>query len=160
LTVDIARRQRIAKIHIAKKELALVDESYRAILVRVAGKSSCADCTDAQLDLVLAEFKRLGFEGKKTFTGPKAEHAYHRMIYSLWTALKPYVEHHSESALRAFVKRQTDQDAVQFLGPEDANDVIEGLKSWLARERGKTGVKRTSYVTPKARRRARRDKPA
>jgi phage gp16-like protein len=161
MTIDIARRQRIAKIHVAKKDLALVDDTYRAILLRVTGKSSSADCTDAQLDLVLGEFKRLGFEGKKAYAGPKSEHAYHRMVYSLWSGLKPYLTDHSRAALRAFIERQTGLGAVEFLGPEDANNVIEGLKAWLERERNRKAqaVKKTAFVTPKMRRAARRKTP-
>jgi phage gp16-like protein len=159
MVADIARRSRIAKIHIAKKELALVDESYRALLLRVTGFESCKDCSESQLDAILKEFHRLGYESKKRAMSARAEHAYHRMIFSLWSALKPFVQHHSEAALRSFVKRQTGHDAVQFLGPEDANDVIEGLKAWLARERDKRDGKRNGTPTPKVRRVQKRKKP-
>ncbi len=58
------RRAMMAKLHLAKKELGLGDEDYRAILARVTGKSSSADMTDAQLDAALAEFVRLGWKPK------------------------------------------------------------------------------------------------
>jgi phage gp16-like protein len=39
------RRVLIAKIHVAKKEMALLDDDYRAMLIRVTGRASSADCT-------------------------------------------------------------------------------------------------------------------
>lgn len=36
-----AKRTLIAKIHIAKKDLAMDDATYRDVLVRVTGKDSC-----------------------------------------------------------------------------------------------------------------------
>jgi hypothetical protein len=137
MTVQPERRGRIAKIHIAKKMLALEDDSYRALLVRVAGKDSSALCTDAQLDLVLAEFARLGFVAEPAKARPRSDKAYVRMIYAIWGDLKPYLKDSSQRALQTFVRRQAEVDAPEFLSPEDAYLVIEGLKAWLERERAK-----------------------
>jgi phage gp16-like protein len=127
------RRALIAKIQIAKKQLKLVDDSYRAMLVRVTGKSSSTECTDAQLVLVLEEFKRLGFSGPKKLSGKP----YVRMIYAIWKDLKPYLDAPNDAALAAFVKRQTGIDKPEWLDGKAANAVTEALKAWLARERGK-----------------------
>ena len=51
----------LAKIHIAKKELGMDDDAYRAMLKRVTGKSSSAGMSPRQKSAVLAEFKRLGW---------------------------------------------------------------------------------------------------
>jgi hypothetical protein len=137
MTVQPERRGRLAKIHIAVKALAMVDDSYRALLMRVTGKSSSKDCTDEQLDAVIAEFKRLGFVEEKRPQRPRSDKAYVRMIYGIWGDLKPYVANHSHRALQTFVRRQAQVDAPEFLSPEGANLVIEGLKAWLEREQGK-----------------------
>jgi phage gp16-like protein len=154
MSVQPERRARLAKVHVAKKQLALEDDSYRALLMRVTGKSSSADCTDAQLDAVLGEFARLGFTADKP-RQPPSDKAYVRMIYAIWKDLKPYLTDHSRRALQSFVKRQTDVDAPEFLNPEDANIVVEGLKAWLARERAKAvAAKRAAGKQfPKMRRR-------
>jgi phage gp16-like protein len=55
-----------AVIQIAKKELAMDDDAYRALLLRVTGKSSSKDLTDKERDQVVAEFTRLGFVKKAT----------------------------------------------------------------------------------------------
>jgi hypothetical protein len=136
MTVQPARRAMIAKIHIARKDLAMVEESYRALLVRVTGHDSCALCDQAQLERVLAEFRRLGFKAEVPKI-PLSDKAYVRMIYGLWGDLKPFLRDASQRGLVVFVKKMTGVDAPEWLNAEDANDVIEALKSWLERERTK-----------------------
>lgn len=54
----------LAKIHIAKQQLGLDDETYRALLARVAGVRSAKELNKRQTSAVLAEFERLGFQPK------------------------------------------------------------------------------------------------
>lgn len=62
--LDDARRQQLARIHMAKKQLQLDDETYRALLSRVTGKASSADMDARERNQVLAEFARLGFKAE------------------------------------------------------------------------------------------------
>lgn len=62
---DAARRARLARIHRAKKLMALDDDVYRDLLFRVTGLRSCADMTAQQHTEVLAEFARLGFRDER-----------------------------------------------------------------------------------------------
>lgn len=55
---------KLAQIHIAKQQLGLSDDEYRAILARVAGVSSAKQLTNRNVGNVLAEFRRLGFVPK------------------------------------------------------------------------------------------------
>lgn len=48
-------------IHVAKTQLSMTDDDYRALLRRVAGVASSRDLNEAGLSAVMAEFKRLGF---------------------------------------------------------------------------------------------------
>jgi hypothetical protein len=159
------RKGRIAKIHIAKKELAMADDSYRAMLMRVTGKSSSTHCDIAQLDAVLAEFRRLGFAGNKTKPAsphhrPLSEKAYVRMIFGLWKDLKPFLNDGSYKALCKFVNRQTHIEKPEWLPPEDAAAVIEALKDMLERNlrdaRESSNPDQATMQMPKARRRPRR----
>ncbi|HLD65441.1 MAG TPA: regulatory protein GemA [Pseudomonas sp.] len=52
----------LSKIHIAKQQLGLEDETYRALLGRVCGVRSAKELTDKQASMVLKEFERLGFK--------------------------------------------------------------------------------------------------
>lgn len=65
------KRTLIAKIHIAKKDLAMDDATYRDVLVRVTGKNSCKKMTLNELKMVIKDLKRLGFTVKQT---AKPEH--------------------------------------------------------------------------------------
>lgn len=60
------RRPLIAKIKIAQKELGMADEAYRAMLMRVTGKDSCAKLAMSELEAVLAELKSKGFTPRKS----------------------------------------------------------------------------------------------
>lgn len=127
------RRALLAKVHIARKALAIEEDSYRALLMRVAGGESAGDFTDAQLVRVIDEFRRLGWKGdRKLSDKPQV-----RLIYGLWKELKPFLQYHSPAALAAFVERQTGIAKPEWLSPEDANKVVEGLKAWLARVKAK-----------------------
>lgn len=52
------------KIQIARRQLQLDDEGYRAMLKRTVGVESSKDLTPAQVGRVLAELERLGFKPK------------------------------------------------------------------------------------------------
>lgn len=55
------RQKLIAKIHIGKAQLGMDDTTYRAMLMRVTGKQSCAKMSEAELARVAQELARLGF---------------------------------------------------------------------------------------------------
>lgn len=54
-----------ALIHVAKHQLQMADESYRALLRRAAGVSSSVDLDEAGFAAVMAEFERIGFRSTK-----------------------------------------------------------------------------------------------
>ncbi|HCA6404271.1 TPA: DUF1018 domain-containing protein, partial [Pseudomonas aeruginosa] len=58
------RAVNLAKIHIAKTQLGMDDDTYRALLARVAGVRSAKDLGPRQVDQVLVELQRLGWKPK------------------------------------------------------------------------------------------------
>jgi hypothetical protein len=58
------------------------------------------------------------------------------MIRVLWNDLRSMgaLRHGSETGLRRFIKRVSGCDSIRWLGPSEANKVIEGLKAWKRRE--------------------------
>lgn len=58
----------LAKIHIAKKELAMDDATYRAMLQNVAGVSSSKALSDDGITRVLTHLQRCGWKPKNTGT--------------------------------------------------------------------------------------------
>jgi len=137
------RRGMLAKVHIAKKQMCLVDADYRAILERVVHHSSSAHCTDAELHVLLSEFRRLGW--RETGQRRTSSKPHVRKVYAIWGDMRALLDKADDDSLRSFVRRQTKSAAnpdgigsPEWLGPNDANKVIEGLKAWRARlERAK-----------------------
>lgn len=144
--IDAGRRGLLAKVHVAKKQLALTDDSYRDLVHRVTGHQSAGGCTMSQLEDLLREFARLGWRARKTPPAsagrrPLADSDVALKLRALWISAYELgvVEDPREEALSAFVKRVSGGkgrgvDALQWLTQADGRKAIEGLKSWIARE--------------------------
>lgn len=133
----MSRKDLLAKVHIAKKELGLDEDTYRDALEAETGKRSAGKCSDAQLVAVLDRFKERGWKPKRRAAEPHV-----RKIYALWTELR---ETGAVTAPKphGFVKRMSKDamrpegvDRAEFLSPEQAEPIIEALKSWVRREGG------------------------
>jgi phage gp16-like protein len=147
------RRAMLAKVHLAKKELRLQDDDYRAVLERVTGHASAGDCTEAELDRALAEFRRLGWQGASASRGaPRlavdnrkdrarrptshgADHPAARKARALWISLHQLgvVRDPGEHALEAFAKRQLGVERLQWAEQGRVYRLIEALKAMAER---------------------------
>ncbi|KQZ87219.1 hypothetical protein ASD64_07210 [Mesorhizobium sp. Root157] len=127
----------LAAIHVAKKQLGLDDDTYRAALVNITGKASTRDMTEAERNKVVAAFRDRGFKPASTGSRKRLEGKYSGKLQALWIAgwNLGVVHNRDDKALIAFVERQTGLSHVRFLhDPADAAKAIEALKSWIARE--------------------------
>ncbi len=133
----ITDRQRLVRlIHVAKRDLALDDETYRAVLLRIGGKESSSDLAIAKLQMVLEHLKRSGFKVRSNPSKrPLADDAQSKMARGLWLQLANMgvVRNASEEALAAFVLRMTKVAALQWLSSDQASQLIEHLKEWRQR---------------------------
>ena len=135
-SIDGARKNLLAKVHIQQKELALTDDSYRDVLERITGHRTAAVCSDQQLYGVLREFDRLGGGATKRQHGrPIANSPMARRCRALWLSLwnLDELEGGTEKALAAFVKRQTGREDMRFCNAEQFASVIDALKDWCRR---------------------------
>lgn len=135
-----------AIINIAKSQLGMDDDDYRAMLARVTGVESLRAMSTRQKNDVLTELKRLGFRvtsgGKRL---PASTKPYIRLIHALWKSCHRAgaIENGSRAALRAFCKRFVahGEDGVavdpDMLSYEQATPVIEALKRMEARAKKK-----------------------
>lgn len=57
----------LAKIHVAKKQLAMDEDTYRAMLLSVAGVSSAKDLSPIGAAKVLRHFEQSGFKPVRSF---------------------------------------------------------------------------------------------
>lgn len=136
------RRSLIGKVHVAKKELCLVDDDYRGVLMRVTGKASAADCSDSELVTVIDEFKNKGWQAQPKnpasarTASRRADHPSARKARALWISLGHLgaIANPSEKALEAFAKRQLRCDRLQWADQSQMYALIEALKSIGNRE--------------------------
>lgn len=139
-----ADRQRLIRlIHVAKRDLQLDDDTYRAILQRVGGKGSSSDLTVPELEKVLEHLKRSGFKVRSKAkqpapaksSRPLAQDAESKKIRALWLFMHQIgvVKNPSEEALASYVKRITGVDALQWINGDQAETLIESLKKWAMR---------------------------
>ncbi|MBL8499574.1 MAG: regulatory protein GemA [Nitrosomonas sp.] len=64
ISQDSLRKNQLAKIHMAKAQLGLDDDTYRALLMDVTGKDSSAKLTAKQRAAVLERFESKGWKRK------------------------------------------------------------------------------------------------
>jgi len=138
---DKYRREELAKIHIAKKDLGLSDEIYRDIIYQAGSVESSADLDYRGRAAVLERFAELGWKSKTRSPAPGsrsrtlADDPQSKKIRALWLELHTAgkVRDSSEKALASYVRRMTRVAALQWLDNKQAQTVIESLKKWLER---------------------------
>lgn len=135
----------LAAIHVARKQLGLDEDTYRAMLRRLTGKESAAALTERERQAVVEELRRRGFKSVSKGTRKRLEGPFAKKFQALWIAgwNLGVVDDRRDEAMAAFVKRQTGIDQLRWVrDAEDAARAIEALKAWLARpvEKGGAGV--------------------
>ena len=129
----------LAKMHVAKKQLGLDDDTWRDLLERETGKRSSKDMTDRERGRVLEVLKNQGFKPASKASRKGLEGKYAPKLQALWIAgyNLGLIRNKEDAALLAFVKRQTGIDHTRFLRyAEDGACAIEALKGWLERDGG------------------------
>lgn len=135
-----------AIINIAKGQLRLDEDDYRALLVTVTGKDSLRAMSERERIAVIERLKKRGFRissGGKVL--PVSHQPYIRKIHALWKSCHRAgaIENGSREALRAFCKRFVahgdDSVAVDpdMLSYAQATPIIEALKKMEARAKQK-----------------------
>lgn len=132
----------LAKIHIAKKELGLDEETYREVLNAECGILSAKFLTNDQALKVIRRFKDSGWIPKskpKKYDDQKgdiysATPAQKRKIEVLWHDL--YRGNEETRHLRQFLWNHFKVSDIRFLDKDKAHDVIEGLKAMQMRRSG------------------------
>lgn len=133
----MTRQSLIAKIHIAKAQLGLDEDTYRALLRR-HGADSAGRMDLTQLDGVLRELVAKGWKPsaprkagqRKQATGPEIE-----KIRAVWLFLHELgeVRNPSEAALAAYARRMVGIDDLHWADGPRRYQLIETLKKWAVR---------------------------
>ena len=128
-----------AAIHVAKKQLNLDDDTYRAICLRVTGKHSSAAMSEGERLRLIDEFRRQGFKSTSKGGQKRLEGKFAGKLQALWIAGWNLGVFHNraDEALIKFVQGQTGLDDVRFVHhASDSRSAIEGLKKWIERKVG------------------------
>ena len=131
------RPRLVQLIHIAKSQLGMDDATYCAMLAGLELPDSTTKMHIPELTKVLEHLKRSGFQVRsKAKERPLAYDDQSRMMRGLWLELHAlgYVQNPDESALAAWVKRETNVDALQWLDGKQSQETIEKLKKWRWRD--------------------------
>jgi len=144
MTKQNHRNDQLAMIHIAKKELGLDDDTYRAVISQISNgrTQSSRDLDYGERNKILEHFKGRGWKKaapKAAKTRPLATDDQSKKIRALWLDLHASgaLRDSSENALASYVMRQTGVNALQWLNTHQASQVIEALKKWLRRVESK-----------------------
>lgn len=132
---DDQRRALLATVHIAVKKLAMHDDDYRALLVRVTGTNSAKACDRRQLAAVVAEFERLGFDRAARAPSSRATHPVAKKARALWISLYQLgaIGDASEAGLETFGQRQLGVERLQWADQSEGFRLIEALKAMAQR---------------------------
>lgn len=148
LSAPPKRNNDLAAIHIAQKALGLSREDAQALKLGITGKASAAEMSVPQRRMVLAHLSTLQaiqsgkhrpayLGARRSLDRSAADGADARWgkARALWALLAQAgtVKADTDSALNAYVKRQTKVEAWRFLNHYQINTVIESLKRWCVR---------------------------
>ncbi|EFG3325170.1 DUF1018 domain-containing protein [Escherichia coli] len=129
------RGKLISAIHVAKRELALDDETYTSALLAATGKTSCRDMSPDELSRVLDVFKKRGFKVRQNPVNRALKPGtVTAKIRAIWKVMlrQGFITDGAETALNRWVKSQT---AAQNGGEGVANwQWLERLKRWHRRK--------------------------
>ena len=124
------RRGLIASVHIAKADMQLDEDTYRALLKAVTGHDSAGKCTVPQLKAMLAEMRAKGWT-PRPLSGqvPAALRPLHNKIAALCTSLERPL-----SYADGIIARQTKNSAT--LGTADRAQLTACVAA-LVRQQGR-----------------------
>lgn len=130
-------RKQTSLIHVAKKQLALDDDTYRDILRLHGGAESAADLGEIGFLKVMKYMTALGFRStwmKRTFGNRPgmASPSQVELMRKLW------VEYHGpddrEAALNAWLTKYHKVSALRFVTTKKAVSVLAALRAMAARK--------------------------
>ena len=118
-----------ARIHIGKARLGMDDDTYRAFLQRLTGKSSSKDMSTGQRARVLMEMTRLGAfkDARRPLTRQQ------RACLGKWYDLRKRGIVHSKdkSSFNRYIKRHFGKNNLADLADDETNKLYNMLEGWL-----------------------------
>ena len=130
-------RKQISLIHVAKKQLGLTDEHYRAILRALTGCESSKHLDQRDFEAVMQHMASLGFRSDftKTFYGQRPNMATSRQVSLIRTLWSEYTDGKGDDAsLGKWLARTFKVSSVRFVTQKQAPKAITALKAMAAKK--------------------------
>lgn len=131
-------KKQVALLHVAKKQLSLDDDSYRAILARYGRCESAPELTQRGFTAVMKYFTAMGFRStwtQRTYgyrptmaTPPQVD-----LIRSLWQRFSGKPDD-GDTELNKWLHRFHKVSSLRFLDNKRAAKVLSSLKAMVARQ--------------------------
>ena len=127
-----------AILHVAKAKLHWTDDTYRAVLVRIAGVTSSTELDQGGFEAVMGFAEYCGFRplsaGAPRYGNRPgmATFAQLELIRELWREIHGAAVCDDE-ALAGWMKKYQKIDSLRFLTMDGARKVITAFKAWKAR---------------------------
>lgn len=125
-------------LHVAKAKLNMSDDTYRQVLVRIAGVTTSCDLDRAGFEAVMGFFEYCGFQPIEN-AAPRygsrpgmASFAQIELIRELWREIRRDRVCDDE-ALAGWLRKYQKVDSLRFLTLDGARKAIVALKAWKAR---------------------------
>lgn len=131
--------KQISLIHVAKKQMALSEEMYRAILVNKGGVDSAASLDPCGFEAVMSYLTACGFQStwtKRTF-GHRPRMATPRQIDLIRELWQQWSDGKSDAELNQWIERSYRVSALRFLDATNGAKAISGLKAMIRRKLAK-----------------------
>lgn len=142
---------KVRLVQLARRQLNMAEEDYRALLRRAAGVASSKELTLEGFDAVMAEFHRLGFIHTKGGRKPRGAGGTtgNRPTPAQWRLLEDRARRVGYAGLEdprfvAWVKPRGKVEHPRFLDREGAQRVIAALGNWIDRRGAVTTEKNGS----------------
>lgn len=138
------RQRQIAQIHIAKKDLGMDDDTYRAMLMGVVGVDSSSKLDYAGMTKVLKHLRSSGFQAvnkgrnewsfvfKLTLDRQRYAKKIYRLAQKLGTAEQPKSKAYIEG-IAAQMAGAT--KPLEFCDEDDLHKIVQALEVYLNRDR-------------------------
>jgi hypothetical protein len=150
--------KQVALVHVAKKQLALSEEIYRAILVNKGGVDSAADLDRDGFNAVMAYLTACGFRStwtQRTF-GRRAGMATPKQIDLIRDLWSQWSDGKDDADLNRWLERSYGVSALRFLDTTTTAKAIAGLKAMTRRRRAAAWTVRPPRSLKSVSKRARR----
>jgi len=137
----IMTKEKLAVIHLAKKQLGLSDEAYRQMLSELAGVESAKDLGEHGFEAVMFRFYRMGFQStwNKRNLGYRRATASPRQVAMIKTLWHQFTEGQGdEASLGKWLEGKFKVSSVRFLDAKTAHKACGALKRMTDKRKAAT----------------------